>query len=369
VRVDQFVPSLVKHDAIGNHVLQIRRVLRDSGIDGDIFHDIVDRRLANQGRPYVECDPRPSPDRLILYHASTQSRMVPWLQQTAANGQAVAVDYHNITPAEYFWRWDPAAAEQLVEARQELATLSVSAALAMADSRYNESELQKLGYHSTAVAPLLVDLDQYHATPDRVAAKALAGRRTRGGRLWLFVGRLAPNKCQHDVIAAFAMYRRRFDRGARLALVGSPTPFKYRQALQRMSNELEVSDAVEFHASVSLPRLLAYYRAADVFVCLSEHEGFCVPVLEAMELGVPVVAFDAAAVTDTVGSGGVLIKNKDPVYVAQIVHRLVSDADSRSSMVERGRARARDFALESTSRQFLAALGGWHSEGLRLPSR
>jgi L-malate glycosyltransferase len=359
VRVDQFVPSFVRHDAIGNHVLRVRKALRDSGIEGDIFHDIVDRRLAKQSRPYVECDPRPSPGRLILYHASTQSRMVPWLEQTAANGQAVAVDYHNITPAEYFWRWDPAAAEQLVEARQELAALSVSTELALADSEYNESELQQLGYHSTAVAPLLVDWDQYHARPDRVVARALARRRARGGLVWLFVGRLAPNKCQHDVIAAFAVYRRQFDRQARLALIGSPTPISYRQALQRMADELDVADAVMFHGSVPFPRLLAYYRASDVFVCLSEHEGFCVPVLEAMELGVPVVAFDAAAVRDTVGSGAVLVKDKDPVFVAHTVHQLVSDAESRSAVVGRGRARVKDFALESTSRQFLAALSGW----------
>ena len=359
MRIDQFVPSLVRHDAIGNHVLQVRRVLRDSGIDGDIFHDRVDRRLANQGRPYAECDPRPSADRLILYHASTQSGMVPWLQRAATNGQAVAVDYHNITPSEYFWRWDPAAAEQLVEARQELAALSMSTELALADSEYNEAELQKLGYKSTAVAPLLVDLVQYHARPDPVAAMMLARRRTRGGLLWLFVGRLAPNKCQHDVIAAFAIYRHSFDRGARLALIGGASPPKYRQALQRMTDELEVSDAVEFHGSVPFSRLLAYYRAADVFVCLSEHEGFCVPILEAMELGVPVVAFDAAAVHDTVGSGGVLVKDKDPVFVAGTVDRLVSDPASRSSLVERGQARAREFALASTSRQFLAALRGW----------
>jgi glycosyltransferase involved in cell wall biosynthesis len=358
VRVDQFVPSFVRHDAIGNHVVQVRRVLGSSGVDGEIFHDIVDPRLAEQGRPYVECDPRPSPDRLILYHASTRSRMVPWLQEAAANGQAVAIDYHNITPAEYFWRWDPAAAEQLVKARQELAALSTSARLALADSEYNEWELQKLGYSATAVAPLLVDLGRYHAKPDRITTWTLA-RRSKGGVLWLFVGRLAPNKCQHDVIAAFAVYRRTFDRQARLALVGSPTPLEYRQALQRMTDELEVSDAVEFPGSVPLSRLLAYYRAADVFVCMSEHEGFCVPILEAMEVGVPVVAFDAAAVPETVGAGGLLLQDKDPVVVAQVVHDLVSDRGSRSSVVERGRSRARDFSLESTSRRFLVALSGW----------
>jgi glycosyltransferase involved in cell wall biosynthesis len=361
VRIDQFLPSFVRHDAIGNHVLRVRTALRSSGVDSDIFHDIVDPRLAREGRHYLECDPRPDGDRLLLYHASTQSRMVRWIQDASANGQAVAIDYHNMTPAEYFWRWDPGVAERMVEARQELAALAKSTRLALADSEYNASELRQLGYAGVSVAPLLLDLASYRVAPNRLTAAALSRRKAKGGCWWLFVGRLAPNKCQHDVIAAFALYRRQFDRRARLALIGSPSPLKYRQALQRLAAELEVSDAIEFHGTMPFARLLAYYRAADVFVCMSEHEGFCVPIVEAMELGVPVVAFDAAAVGETVGEAGVLLQEKDPAFVADEVHGLLSDADTRSKAVERGLTRARDYALDSTTPRFLAALSRWGS--------
>jgi hypothetical protein len=168
VRIDQFVPSFVRHDAIGNHVLQVKTALRSSGVDSDIFHDIVDPRLAREGRHYLECDPNPTRDRLILYHASTQSRMVPWIQDASANGQAVAIEYHNITPAEYFWRWDPGVARQMVEARQELTALAKSTRLALADSEYNASELRQLGYRGVKVAPLLLDLASYRVPDGRL---------------------------------------------------------------------------------------------------------------------------------------------------------------------------------------------------------
>jgi glycosyltransferase involved in cell wall biosynthesis len=126
-----------------------------------------------------------------------------------------------------------------------------------------------------------------------------------------------------------------------------------------MAVDLDVSDAVEFHGTMPFARLLAYYRAADVFVCMSEHEGFCVPILEAMELGVPVVAFDAAAVGETVGGIGVLLEEKDPASVAAGVHDLLSDAGARSEAVKRGFTRASDYALASTTPRFLAALSGW----------
>jgi glycosyltransferase involved in cell wall biosynthesis len=287
--------------------------------------------------------------------------MVTWIQDASANGQAVGIDYHNITPAEYFRRWDPGVAEQMVEARQELAALAKSTRLALADSEYNASELRHLGCAGVKVAPLLLNLASYRVRPNRMFTASLSRRKARSGSWWLFVGRAAPNKCQHDVIAAFAVYRRHFDRRARLALIGSPSPLKYRQALQRLAADLEVSDAVEFHGALPFARLLAYYRAADVFVCMSEHEGFCVPIIEAMELGVPVVAFDAAAVGETVGDAGVLVQEKDPAFVAAEVHGLLSDAGARSEAVKRGRTRARDYALASTTPRFLAALSEWRS--------
>ncbi len=163
--------------------------------------------------------------------------------------------------------------------------------LGLADSQFNEAELIDLGYGATAVCPILLDLEEYHRTPDRRTVASIGRRQAGGGRRWLFVGRIAPNKCQHDIVAAFAVYRRLFDPKARLTFVGGATSPRYRRALELMARELELGESLEVFESLEFSQLLAYFAAADVFVCLSEHEGFCVPIVEAMELGVPVVAY------------------------------------------------------------------------------
>jgi L-malate glycosyltransferase len=359
VRIDQLVPSFVRHDAISSHVLQIRRVLRRDGFDSDVYVGAIDHRLAGEARLYKECSPGPDTGRVLLYHASTDSPMAAWLESTARNGQPVALDYHNITPPRYFARWEPPAARSMKVARNELSGLAQLTGLAMADSRFNEEELIGLGYRTTAVCPLLLDLEEYHQTPDRRTSAQIQRRRPVEGKRWLFVGRIAPNKCQHDLLAAFAVYRRLFDAGARLNLVGGATSPRYRRALEVMAQDLELGDSLEIIESLPFSHLLAYFAAADIFVCLSEHEGFCVPIIEAMELGVPVVAFRAAAVTDTVADGGVLLHEKDPLVVACAVDDLLSDEAARQALVKAGRDRAAEFALESSSRKLLDTLNGW----------
>ncbi len=359
MRIDQLVPSFVRHDAISGHVLQIRRVLRQAGFDSDVYVGAIDHRLAGEARLYSDCPPEPDAGRVLLYHASTDSPMAAWLGSAARNGQLVALDYHNITPARYFARWEPPAAKSMKVARTELSLLAPDTALAMADSRFNEDELIALGYARTAVCPLLLDLEEYHQTPDRRTAAHIRRGRDADGKTWLFVGRIAPNKCQHDVLAAFAVYRRLFDGRARLTLVGGATSPRYRRALEVMAKDLDLGDSLEIIESLPFANLLAYFAAADVFVCLSEHEGFCVPIIEAMELGVPVVAFRASAVTDTVGDAGVLLEEKDPLVVACAVDDLLSDEAARRALIKAGKGRAGGFALQSSSKKLLDTVTAW----------
>ena len=347
------MPSFARHDAIGNHVLQLRRLLRGAGYESEIFFEYLDPRLNGEARHYSECSPAPDADRLILYHASTHTEMTDWLIRAGAAGQKVVVDYHNITPSEYFSAWEPQAARSMALARRQLAELGPHASGAVADSVYNADELSEFGLRGAVACPILMDLEEYHAPPDPAASARLsAGRHP----LWLFVGRIAPNKCQHDVIAAFAAYRRLYAPDSRLAIVGGATSGRYQKALERMADELGVSDAVDFAGSAPFRELLAYFAQADVFVCLSEHEGFCVPVIEAMELGLPVVAYSAAAVTETVADAGVLLEDKDPLTVAAAVDGLLSDQGRRSAVVEAGRRRAESFSFPVTSQRWLAEL-------------
>ena len=177
-----------------------------------------------------------------------------------------------------------------------------------------------------------------------------------GERIWLFVGRLAPNKCQHDLIKALAAYRRLYDPQARLHLVGGSSSNAYRTALEAFVDHLDLGEAVFLHGGVSPGALVAHYRAADVFVCLSEHEGFCVPLLEAVHHRLPVVALAEAAVPETVEGAGVLLPAKEPARVAAAVHRVLGDPDLRAALVVAGTARLADFALERTRPVLLDAI-------------
>jgi glycosyltransferase involved in cell wall biosynthesis len=286
---------------------------------------------------------------VILYHASIHSRMATFVGERR---ERLVVDYHNITPSRFFTGWDPVSEARMDLGRVELRRLAGQAELGLADSRYNEIELVEVGYRATSVCPVLIDYLRGDPEPEVLAR--LEQERSGGGTRWLFVGRLAPNKCQHDVIGAFGVYRRIFDPGATLTLVGGSAAPRYEQALRGLVTELELDGAVHFAGSVPLGHLLAVYRTADVLVCLSEHEGFCVPVIEAMAHGVPVVAFAAAALPDTVGDAAVLLDEKDPLLVACAVDRLVSDAPLRAELVRAGRARAEEFSLPNTAKQLVA---------------
>jgi glycosyltransferase involved in cell wall biosynthesis len=348
-RIDQFLPGFAPHDAIGSNALQIRRVLRDAGIASDIWAEDIHAPMHDHARPYTEYGAAPRADAL-LYHASTGSDMANYLEERP---ERLLIEYHNITPASYFARWEPVAAAAMTEARQQLRQLAPRVDLGLAVSSFNETELVEMGYHPTAVVPLLVDFDEYDDAPAARTLARLERTRARSGARWLFVGRVAPNKCQHDIIGALAAYRHLFDPKATLTLVGGMTSRLYFRSLEKLATELDVRDAVEFTDGVSFGDLLAYYRAADIFVCLSEHEGVGVPLLEAMHFGVPVIAGAAAALPETVSDAGVLLADKDPAVVACAVNRVLTDAPLRGSLLEAGRARVEEYSLARTGKRFL----------------
>ncbi|MGH9149543.1 MAG: glycosyltransferase family 4 protein, partial [Acidimicrobiales bacterium] len=233
--------------------------------------------------------------------------------------------------------------------------------LAIAVSRYNEAELRQAGFARTVVVPLFVDLGgtEREGGPARAglsAAPAPAPATGPGGARWLFVGRLIPNKAQHDLIKALAAYRRLYDPGATLDLVGKPMLAGYAGTLHRFAAAAGVGGAVRFLGSVGPAGLARLYRQASVVVCLSDHEGFCAPLVEAMGHGVPVIAFDAAAVAETVGGAGVVLADKAPVRVAAAVQRVLRDAGLRAALVARGRARAAEFSIDRTAARLQAVV-------------
>jgi glycosyltransferase involved in cell wall biosynthesis len=362
--VHQFLPTFAAGDAIGQHVLRLRDALREAGYESEIFADEAQPAVRRQSRPYRQFKGSSGP-ALMLYHLSTGSPMAEFLAEQAGTGdRRLAVYYHNITPPEFFERWEPGAAENVRTARGELRKLAGPTGFAMANSTFSEAELIDEGYGDTAVVPVLIDFAELETTPPDPATLA-RGRRAAegGGAQWLFVGRLAPNKCQHDVIGAFATYRAVFDPDARLTLVGGKTSELYHRALEQLVDELDLGGAVDLADVVTFPELLAHYRTASVFVSASEHEGFCVPLLEAMHFGLPVVARPATAVPETVGEAALLVEDRDPLVMATAVHRVLSDGALRERLVAAGRERVDHFSLDSNRRRLLDVVTA-HARGL-----
>ena len=355
----QFVPNLAAGDAIGVHVRLTQDALRAAGWESEIFYDDAQAAVKKLGRHFSTWDRHADGrdgDAWILFQLSTGSRMTPFLlDQDVPFG----VYFHNITPPLFFERWEPGAAENLRTALGEMRRLAPSARFAIANSTFSEADLVEAGYSPTAVAPVLLDPKELAGAPNARLLQRLRRETAGGGTRWLFIGRVAPNKCQHDVMAAFAAYREVYDPRARLTLVGGRTSNVYYRSLELLADELGIADAVELTDTISHEEKLACYQAADVFVCLSEHEGFKVPTVESMHFGLPVVAYAAAAVPETVGDAGVLLPTKDPMVVAAAVDRVVTDDALRASVVEAGRKRAEDFSLARTSAHLLDLLDGF----------
>jgi glycosyltransferase involved in cell wall biosynthesis len=247
------------------------------------------------------------------------------------------VNHHNLTPPAFFDRWEPALAAGLARGEAQLASMAGRAELALAVSEFNAAGCRRAGYARVEVAPFLADFQALDHPDEAEVDRLTAGK---GGTDWLFVGRLCPNKAQHDLVAAFSAFRRTRDPAARLFLVGGATPPSYGAAVHRLVADLGLEGSVVLTGPVPAPVLAAHYRTADVFVSLSEHEGFCVPILEAWHSALPVVALAAAAVPETVGGAGLLLPTKrSPAFSAAAVARVVGDAGLRRRLVEAGRAR------------------------------
>jgi glycosyltransferase involved in cell wall biosynthesis len=352
----QFVPNLAAGDAIGVHVRLTQDALRAAGWESEIFYDDAQAAVKRLGRHFSTWDRATdgrNGDAWILFQLSTGSRMTPFLlDQDVPFG----VYFHNITPPLFFERWEPGASENLRTALAEMRRLAPVSRFAIANSTFSEGDLVEAGFTPTAVSPVLLDPKELDGAPNARLLQRLERETAGGGTRWLFIGRVAPNKCQHDVIAAFATYREVYDPKARLTLVGGRTSNVYYRSLELLADELGVGGAVEFTDTISHEEKLACYRAADVFVCLSEHEGFKVPLVESMHFGIPIVSLAATAVPETVGEAGVLLPTKDPMVVAAAVDRVVRDAALRSELVAAGRRRAEAFSLARTSRRLLDLL-------------
>jgi glycosyltransferase involved in cell wall biosynthesis len=341
-RVHQLVAALSYGDAIGNEALAIQGHLRRAGFESDIFAEGVHPRMAHLARPLWEYADVSSPETVCLFHFSIGSAAGRMIYH--APDRLVSI-YHNITPADWFLGFHPHLAGLCHHGRRELAAFAPRTELGLADSEFNRRELEAAGYRRTAVLPIVLDLDGYRRPVSPVARRLYDDGRVNV----IFVGRIIPNKRIEDLIGVFALFQRHVEPRSRLLLVGDYRGHeRYYDRLQERVRRLG-ADEVVFTGHVDDDDLRAYYAAGDVFLCLSEHEGYCVPLLEAMAFGLPVIAYDAGAVAETLRGGGILLQEKRPEVVAELLGRVVQDEGLRAAVLrtqERalGAVRAIDFS-------------------------
>lgn len=333
--IHQLLPNLAYGDAISNHALFIRDYLRSCGYKSDIFVRYLDQRVQEEAKVFQPTSI--SKQAGLIYHHSIGSEITAY---AVGHPDSKCLIYHNITPAEFFQPYRPEFAKILEKGRSELKQLAPHFTISVGDSAYNAADLAASGFAEPGVLPIAVDPQKW----DIPADAALMAKLQDGKSNLLFVGRLAPNKCQDDLVEAFAHYLT-LDQQARLILAGNGEPSDpYYCHLINTIERLNLTQHVLLTGQVDDTQLLALYRTAHLFWSMSEHEGFCVPLVEAMWFDIPILAYKSSAVPETLGEAGILFTSKNDLsQVAALAKLLVKDRLLRSKVTFAQRRRRESF--------------------------
>jgi glycosyltransferase involved in cell wall biosynthesis len=346
-RADQWLPAAHYGDAIGDEALRFRDVLRQNGFRSEVYAIDLDEEVQNEVLPF-ESYSEPGNGDLTILHFALPSPMTDAFR--SLSGRKLII-YHNITPASYFLGLDRELARIAWKGREELASLADTADFAIGDSEFNRAELETLGYRRTGVCPILLNFDRYSGEPNTVLMEMLDDARTNV----LFVGRVYPNKRFEDLVRLAFFYKKYVSENFRFLLVGrAGRMIEYQHAVEALAHYwgLRPSELL-FTGHLSWDELLACYHTADLFVSMSEHEGFAVPLVESMLFDVPVMAYAAGAVPDTLGGAGVLFHEKKFEELAEMVQMLAIDPSLRDGVIATQRRRLERFSPERVEAEFL----------------
>ena len=338
-RIHQLLSGAGPVDAVTGQALAYRSLFEEWGMAGAIHAAAIEPRLNAGVLPLKRLDAAPG-DLLLIHYSAYAPRLEPLL----ALPQRKLLVYHNVTPARYLWSHHPHVATLCELGRDHLPRYAQAVDVACGVSEFNARELREAGARDVRVVPIL-----FEATPAHSAAPS------DGSPRLLTVGRLVPHKRQDLVVRAFALYQRAHAPQAALACVGEPLSAAYRDWLAGVA-ERAGAMRVELPGPVPDADLRARYAVADVFVTLSEHEGFCVPLLEAFAAGVPVIARPVGGMPEVGGDAVLWAEDDDLGVVAELMHLAVTDEGLRAELIRRGRARLEEFAYERTAAKLRAAV-------------
>jgi glycosyltransferase involved in cell wall biosynthesis len=327
VEIHQFATSLSYGDAISDEMLEIQKILRESGYKSDIFIKFYEPRMAKNARDYREYKNVSSSQNVVIFHFSIGS---PVSKMFFRIPDKKIMIYHNITPHHYFMSTHRILTRECYKGRLEIKLFVDKVDLALGDSEFNRKELESIGYPQTGVLPLLLNFAKFDDEGDPVTRDIFDNGKTT----LLFVGRLIPNKKFEDVIKTFYFYKRWFNPDSQLILAGDYRGLeRYFVSLKSLIAELQVDD-VHITGHVDFSDLLTFFRLADVYLSFSEHEGFGVPILESFYMRIPVVALAAGAVEETMNGGGIILREKDFYRTAALLDRLIRNSDLKENVID-----------------------------------
>ena len=350
--IHQFLPGYTGYDAISNEARIIRGHFREWGHPSEIYTALAHapRQLCHDVREASVAAQDLEANDVALLHLSIGS---PVNEIFASLPCRKVILYHNVTPSCFFDGLNPDLSDALDQGRRQAGQLAGVANVNLADSAFNAGELHRMGYRDVDILPLIVDLDEASKSVD----SEVRSRYEDDAPTVLFVGRCAPNKAVEDAVEAFALYQSAYATDARFIQIGSAAGAEtYASLVIATARELG-SENVEILGSRPQSYLNAVYEQADLFLSMSEHEGFCVPLLESMHYDIPVLAYEAGAVPETLGGAGVLFSDKNFAAVAEMMHRLITDTSVRQPVLAGQRKRLAAYNARNVDRELREKLG------------
>ncbi|MDW7733412.1 MAG: glycosyltransferase family 4 protein [Methanolobus sp.] len=353
MEIHQVVQALSYGDAVSNNAIALRGILREMGYRSDIYARWYDPRVSKYIRPLNKY--KGNAANIIFYHFPLAGGEVTEFVKSLPDKKVLI--YHNITPPEFFYKFEKTSALKCAEGLQEIKGLAGHFDMALGVSEFNRQALIDYGFENTDILPIFLDLDKF----DLADEKKPESVKKNGDVNFLFVGRLAPNKCDEDIIKSFFCYNRFINENSKLYLVGSKQIRTYTSHLELLVKSLGLDDSVIFTGSVKDAELKCYYKHADIFLCMSEHEGFCVPLLEAMHFQIPIVAYRSTGIPHTLGSSGLIVNEKDYIRIAELINIVLQDKQLKEKIQAKQEKRLKEFDRDMIAESLFSIIDNVYS--------
>ncbi len=348
IEINQFLPVLHYGDAIGQEAISIKEFFIKKGFKSEIYTFSTDKQVEGMAKNIREYEDR---DDIKIYHYAIPSELTDFFLK--AKGLKV-LRYHNITPYKFFYKSRKDLFRIGYYGRKELIKLKSAIHVGVGDSEYNRKELEEIGYPNTFSFPLMINFPSYKKKRIKMIEKLFLD----GKFNIFFAGRIVPNKKIEDLIKIFFYFKKYVHQNSRLIISGNTRADKrYYYALLDYRNYFFLTEKdVVFTGHIPYDEFLTLYQISDVFMTMSEHEGFCLPLVEAMIYNLPIVAYKSTAIPYTLDGAGVMVKNKNPALVGELLFELKNNEKFREKVLSSQEKRIKHLKKESSPELFFKKL-------------